>query len=151
MAQRNWKMLAFAPVLAVGLVAGFACGGGDDDSGDSGSSNTPPAVATQAGGSATTPATNGNGGSTTSEVPDGAPLVDQEGLAFKPGELTVKAGEKVYFKNSETAVHTVDINGKNESGTMKRNDVFVYTFDAPGKYNITCEYHPQMKATITVE
>lgn len=147
MAQRNWKLMAFAPVLAVGLIAGFACGGDDDD--DNNTSPTTPAVATQPGGAATSPSGDSNGDVT--EVPEGAPHVDQDGLAFIPANLTVPAGEKVYFTNSETALHTVDIDGKNESGPMRRGDIFVYTFEEAGSYKITCEYHPQMNATITVE
>lgn len=138
MTKRNWLALGFAPVLAVSVVVGLACGGDDDD--DSNGGTTATSQATTA--NATTPA---------ASVPEGAPEVDQDNLAFKPTSLKVKAGEAVYFKNSETAIHTVDINGNNESGTMKKGDVFTYTFDAPGEYKITCEFHPQMKATITVE
>lgn len=141
MAKRDWLALGFAPVLAASMLVGLACGGDDDDD----TTSTP-----QSG--ATTPASNGGSADTpAATVPEGAPEVDQDGLAFKPSELTVKTGEAVYFKNSETAIHTVDINGKNESGTMKKGDVFTFTFDTPGEYKITCEFHPQMKATITVE
>lgn len=84
-------------------------------------------------------------------VPDGAFLVDQHSLKFDPKSLTVKAGQEIYFKNSETALHTVTIDGKNESGTMKGDAVFEWTFPGPGQYKITCDFHPQMKATITVE
>ncbi len=84
-------------------------------------------------------------------VPDGAPFIDQHSLKFNPKALTAKAGEEVFFKNSETALHTVTIDGTNESGTMKRDAVFSWTPPGPGEYKITCEFHPQMKATITVE
>ena len=84
-------------------------------------------------------------------VPDGSAFVDQNNLKFSPKELTVASGEQIYFKNSETTVHTVTINGKNESGTMKHDDVFTWTAAAAGTYKITCEFHPQMKATLTVE
>lgn len=84
------------------------------------------------------------------QVPAGAPFVDQDNLQFTPRELTVQAGEKVYFQNSETALHTVNINGTNESGTMRRNDVFTWTFEQPGEYKISCDFHAKMKSTITV-
>lgn len=83
-------------------------------------------------------------------IPAGAPFIDQDKLKFIPTELTVRVGETVYFKNSETALHTVTINGKNLSGNMKKNDLFIWTPEEAGTYRITCEYHPQMKATITV-
>jgi plastocyanin len=85
-----------------------------------------------------------------SRIPAGAPFIDQNKLQFIPKELTVKAGQTVYFKNSETALHTVNVDGKNVSGNMKKNDVFTWVFQQPGSYKITCDYHPQMKATITV-
>jgi plastocyanin len=85
-----------------------------------------------------------------SRIPAGAPFIDQDKLQFIPKELSVKVGETVYFKNSETALHTVNIDGKNVSGNMKKNDVFTWVFQQPGSYKITCDYHPQMKATITV-
>lgn len=124
-------------VAAVALAASVAvaCGGDDDD---------------------TNGGANGNGGTTATStpavsVPAGAPVIDQDKLKFIPGELKVKVGEKVYFTNSETALHTVDINGVNESGNMKKGDVFIFEFPAAGEYKVTCSYHPQMKATITVE
>ena len=84
-------------------------------------------------------------------VPDGAAFVDQHSLKFSPKSLTVAATEQVFFKNSETTLHTVTINGKNESGQMKRDGIFTWTPPGAGEYKITCDFHPQMKATITVE
>jgi plastocyanin len=84
-------------------------------------------------------------------VPDGAPFVDQDNLRFNPKSVTAAAGEEVFFKNSETAIHTVSIDGKNESGVMKRDAVFSWTPPGPGEYKISCEFHPQMKATLKVE
>jgi len=83
-------------------------------------------------------------------VPDGAALIDQDNLKFLPNKLDLPSREPVYFKNSETAVHTVTIAGKNLSGTMKHDDVFTWTPPEPGEYKVTCDFHPQMKATITV-
>ena len=54
-----------------------------------------------------------------SRIPAGAPFVDQYKLQFIPTQLSVKVGETVYFKNSETALHTVNVDGKNVSGNMK--------------------------------
>lgn len=84
-------------------------------------------------------------------VPDGSPWVDQDSLQFRPTELTVPLGETVYFKNSETALHTVTIAGKNESGNMKKDIVFKWDPPAAGEYKVTCDFHPQMKATVTVQ
>ncbi len=141
--------LVIAPALLL-VVGAFAACGGDDDS----SATTPTTAATQPAGSPAASATKGAASPAASAgavtIPAGAPEVDQDGLAFKPTELKAKSGEKVYFKNSESALHTVTINGKNESGNMKKGDIFVWTSGPAGEYKITCDYHPQMKATITI-
>jgi plastocyanin len=85
------------------------------------------------------------------QVPEGAPHVNQDALRFKPNELTVPAGELVYFTNSESAVHNVTFDGEDLSGTLNKGDVFAYSFADPGEYQLTCTFHPQMKVTITVE
>ena len=119
---------ALVAILVALAVLSVACGGGDDDDDDAG---------------------NGTPASCTPVAAEGA-VVDQDGLKFKPSTLCVKAGQEVLFKNSETAIHTVDIDGKNESGNMRKGDEFRWTPPKPGAYDITCEFHPQMKAIITV-
>lgn len=84
-------------------------------------------------------------------VPEGAPHIDQDNLNFKPNKLTVPAGVEIYFTNSETALHTVSLDGENLSGDMRKGAVFTHAFEEPGEYRITCLYHPQMRSTITVE
>lgn len=83
-------------------------------------------------------------------IPSGAPTIDEDNLAFKPSELTIKAGETVYFKNSETAIHDVKVDGGLKSPDMKKGTIYSYVFNAAGSYKITCTYHPQMHSTITV-
>ena len=136
MIRISWRSatLALASVALIGLAA--ACGGDDESA-----TPTQAGIPTSPGGSAPAP-----GGAA---VPAGAPMVDQDNLAFKPDKLTVKAAEKVYFKNSESALHTVTINGKNESGNMKKGDVFVWAPATAATYTITCDFHPQMTAKLT--
>jgi len=123
--------IAFSAVAAAALLIGAlflsSCGSSDGDSANSGIANN------------------------VAGVPDGVPFVDQDSLKFIPTSLKVKVGDIVYFKNSETALHTVTIEGKNESGNMKKDAVFTWTPKTAGEYKITCDFHPQMKATITVE
>ncbi len=124
-------LIVLASIL---LLAGpaIACGGGDD----SASGGTPGAKKT-----ATPKIT----------VPADAPQIDQENLTFKPDKVTAKVGETVYFLNSESAIHTVNVNGKNISGNMKKGAVVTWKGQTVGEYKITCDYHPQMKATVVVE
>lgn len=137
---RNRILLTLGASTVAVAMFGAACGGGSD-------SGTKATTTIETSG---TPAAGATKGAAT--VPAGAPEVDQDGLAFKPTKLTAKAGEKVYFKNSESALHTVTINDKNESGNMRKGDIFAWTAPAtPGEYKVTCDYHPQMKATITIQ
>ena len=123
--------IAFSAVAAAALLVSAlflsSCGSSDGDSANSGIANN------------------------VAGVPDGVPFVDQDSLKFIPTSLKVKVGDIVYFKNSETALHTVTIEGKNESGNMKKDAVFTWTPKTAGEYKITCDFHPQMNATITVE
>lgn len=84
-------------------------------------------------------------------VPDGAPHLDQASLKFVPNNITVDVGEKVYFTNSETAMHKVEVDGEAITGDMRRGDVAAFTFETAGEFQLTCPYHPQMKATVVVE
>jgi plastocyanin len=122
------KRFALFLVLSLFAVAGgafAACGDDDENSG------------TQQAGSP--------------EPGDGVPTIDQDDLRFKPDELTVSVGQTIRFMNSETALHTVTIDGDNVSGNMREDDVFEWTPEQAGEYEVTCDYHPQMKAKIIVE
>lgn len=118
------RKLALAAFVPATLAFSVACGGGDND-------DSPPVRPTN--------------------VPAEAPFVDQDNLKFKPSSLTARVGQEIWFANSESALHTVTINGTNESGSMKKGTTFTWTPATPGEYKITCDFHPQMKATITVD
>ncbi|MBE0607862.1 MAG: cupredoxin domain-containing protein [Dehalococcoidia bacterium] len=127
------RMAAVATTI-LALALGVACG---NDPGDA----TP-----------TSPAKIGN-----ATKPAAAPAhtehaaeIDQQKMTFIPARVSIKVGETVLIKNSETAIHTGNINGKNITGNMKKGDNVPWTATAPGEYAVTCEYHPQMKATIVV-
>ncbi|MFQ5381004.1 MAG: plastocyanin/azurin family copper-binding protein [Dehalococcoidia bacterium] len=123
------------PLLAVGLASALLVGGACGESSEPlDATGVEPAVHVELG-----------------DLPEGAALVDQNNLKFSPNKLTVRAGDIVYFRNDETATHTVTINGRNVTGDMRRDDVRAWSVTLPGVYKLTCNYHPQMKATITVE
>jgi|GEM_PF-1233703 plastocyanin len=81
---------------------------------------------------------------------EGYPIVNQDRLRFIPKKLTIPAGQTVLFRNSETAIHDVLVDGVNISGNMRKGDEVVYTFESTGTFTITCSFHPQMRATIVV-
>jgi plastocyanin len=153
---RRWGIAALCGV-ALTSTALVACGDDDDDDTDI---NDVEGVTeetadggdeTATGGDETTTAEGGDeGGDTSGEIPAGAPTIVQEDIEFKPGELEVQEGETVYFTSEDAAIHTVTINGNNESGTMREGDVFEWEPPQTGEFDITCDFHPEMQATVTV-
>lgn len=127
-------------VPAVLMLAGVAAACGDDDN-----TSTPTNAATTV---ATASASAANGSATNVTT---AAEIDQDNLAFKPSKVTVKVGDKILIKNSESALHTFNVDGKNLSGNMKKGDTYVWAASKAGEYKVTCDYHPQMNATITVQ
>ena len=74
-----------------------------------------------------------------------------ENFSFAPATLTVKAGTKVTWINSDDVPHTVNENDKRfKSGPMDTDDQFSYTFTAPGTFSYFCALHPKMTGQIIV-
>lgn len=132
------RWMVAVSVAAFTLAVGAACG--SDDSGPA--PTTRPQAQTKTGDGAKSAAAPAHTEHTAE--------IDQQNLAFVPARVSVKVGETVLIKNSETAIHTGNVNGKNITGNMKRGDSTAWTAKQPGEYTVTCDYHPQMKATIVV-
>jgi len=118
----------------VALLAG--CGGQDDEAQTA--PDRPAATATP---SAT-------------EAPEGSAgpaKIAIAGFDYKPGSLTVKAGTEVTWTNEDASNHTVTFEkGPGDLGNVDENARLSAAFDEPGRYPYVCQYHPNMKATITV-
>ena len=97
---------------------------------------------------------------------DGGQTVSLKLIAFKPERLSVAAGTAVTWKNEDASEHTVTsgtvtqgsggvttaVDNKFESGSLKQNASFSYTFTAPGTYSYFCKIHPAtMRGEITVK
>jgi plastocyanin len=86
-------------------------------------------------------------------MPDGSALMDQFSKAFVPETLFVRVGQPVIFKNSEDQLHNVTV-VRTRTGTgvfnvsQNQGDVHTHTFDQAGEYDVTCDVHPGMRATI---
>ena len=91
--------------------------------------------------------------SRTLPMPDAPAVMDQYGKQFVPGELFVRVGQPVEFKNTEDMVHNVIVK---RSGTgagifhvsTDPSEKYVHTFDRPGRYDVSCDLHLGMAATI---
>jgi hypothetical protein len=80
-------------------------------------------------------------------------VMDPFSKAFVPETLFVRVGQPVTFKNSEDQLHNVTVvRSRTGTGIMNisqnQGDVHTHTFDDPGEYEVTCDVHPGMRATI---
>ncbi|HVY36123.1 MAG TPA: cupredoxin family copper-binding protein [Candidatus Paceibacterota bacterium] len=90
--------------------------------------------------------------SSTSAPQAGAASVSIQNFAFSPTPLTVKAGTKVTWQNSDQAGHSiVSDTGAFQSATLATGDTYSFTFDTAGTYIYHCGIHPMMKGTIIVQ
>jgi plastocyanin len=86
-------------------------------------------------------------------LPEGNAVLDQFSKAFVPETLFVRVGQPVIFKNSEDQLHNVTV-VRTRTGTgvfnvsQNQGDVHTHTFEQAGEYDVTCDVHPGMRATI---
>jgi len=86
-------------------------------------------------------------------MPEGPAVLDQFSKAFVPETLFVRVGQPVIFKNSEDQLHNVTV-VRTRTGTgvfnvsQNQGDVHTHTFEQAGEYDVTCDVHPGMRATI---
>ncbi len=82
-------------------------------------------------------------------------IMDQAGYEFLPGFLLAQTGQAVKFRNSEDVLHNVRVS----EGAQQRPIFNVATvpfgsyehkFEEPGLYNVGCDIHPTMRASILV-
>src|SRR5262245_27129393 len=86
-------------------------------------------------------------------VPQGAVIMDQFSKAFVPETLFVRVGQPVTFKNSEDQLHNITV-VRSRTGarvlniSQNQGDVHTHTFEQSGEYDVSCDVHPGMRATI---
>ncbi len=65
--------------------------------------------------------------------------------------LTIPVGTTVVWTNQDDMTHTVTAtNGAFDSGDLDKDGQFSFTFTKAGTFNYACNFHPNMKGTITV-
>ena len=71
---------------------------------------------------------------------------------FVPQTLTVVAGTRVTWTNTDSDVHSVnDRGGAFHSGALDSKDTFSYAFTRPGEFTYFCTFHPMMVGRIIVK
>ncbi len=108
----------------------------------SGSSSTPTAVPTR------TPAVPAP--ATASATETSAVEIKQQNLQFVPTTVRVHVGDVVLFTSSDPSLHMIKVDSTIIAGTQKNGDMVRWKAPSAGQYKVTCDYHPQMTATIDV-
>ncbi|MDF1791137.1 MAG: plastocyanin/azurin family copper-binding protein [Thalassobaculaceae bacterium] len=81
-------------------------------------------------------------------------VVIQKHRSFRPGEVTVKAGDTVAFLNDDFYDHNVYSETPGSIfniGVQTRGETTRVTLEQPGTVDILCRIHPKMKLVVTVE
>lgn len=92
-----------------------------------------------------------------SEVPADATIVGINRMKYEQPELTIKAGETVYWVNKEVMPHNVAFKRgiaaeKAVQGVMlKKDEAWAATFNEAGTFDYHCTPHPAMRAKVIVE
>jgi plastocyanin len=88
-------------------------------------------------------------------VPAEPAVLDQRSKQFLPHTLLVRVGQPVEFRNSEDMPHNVSVT-RRESGSEVFNvgtepyQKYDHTFDRVGQFDVTCDIHEGMEATVIV-
>lgn len=86
-------------------------------------------------------------------LPPGPAILDQYARNFVPDLLLVRVGQRVEFRNSEDIDHNVAV-VRTPTGTRIFDtstppfQKYEHTFDRAGRYDVSCDVHPGMRATI---
>jgi len=88
-------------------------------------------------------------------VPAEPAVLDQISKQFLPHTLIVRVGQPVEFRNSEDMPHNVSVT-RRESGSEGFNvgtephQKYDHTFDRVGQFDVKCDIHEGMEATLIV-
>jgi len=83
----------------------------------------------------------------------GEHLVTQKNKAFSVKKLTVKVGDSIKFVNEDSFAHNVFSLSAPKSfdlGSFGNGGSKVVTFDKPGKVEVECAVHPDMRLDVEV-
>jgi len=147
-------MIIRTAVVVLSLMAALACG--------SSSSNTAPAAPAATVTSSEISGTVPRNAIVTLLPASGAPpmpteaaLMDQISKQFIPNVLIVRQGQPVNFHNGEDMPHNVTVTRRTSGAEVfnvstERSQTYTHTFDRLGQYDVKCDIHEAMEATVIV-
>jgi YVTN family beta-propeller protein len=78
--------------------------------------------------------------------------VSIKGFAFKPGTITIKAGDTVTWRNDDGAPHTVTFNDASASSdSLSPGETFSRSFATAGTFAYHCSFHEYMAGQVIVQ
>jgi plastocyanin len=77
--------------------------------------------------------------------------VEAKGLVFSPAALTAHVGDTIEWVNADFVAHTATARNGEWDVKLPPHATGRTVFNAPGKLEYYCRYHPNMKGQITVE
>ena len=81
--------------------------------------------------------------------------IDQAGQQFSKKAATVKVGDKIVYRNSDDAIHNINVIDAADlaidKGLQKPGETIEILFDKAGKFTVRCSIHPKMKMTVSVD
>jgi plastocyanin len=82
-------------------------------------------------------------------------IMDQAGYEFLPGFLLAQTRQAVVFRNSEDVLHNVRVTESSQQKPIFNVATvafgsYEHKFEEPGLYNVGCDIHPTMRASILV-
>ena len=87
--------------------------------------------------------------------PAKATFIDQSSQMFIPGEMIARTHQPVQFRSSEDVLHNVRVIRSDDKKPIFNVATppwgsYSHTFDEPGIYDVSCDIHTAMRATILV-
>ena len=85
---------------------------------------------------------------------EGAAYMDQQGQMFIPDTLLARTGQPVYFRSTENVLHNVRVIRSDKTPVFNVATPpfasYIHTFDQPGLYDVSCDIHTAMRATVYI-
>lgn len=88
-------------------------------------------------------------------MPSEPALMDQYAKQFVPNVLISRVGQPVEFRNSEDMPHNVAVTRRGSGADVfnvgtEPHQKYVHTFDRVGQFDVKCDIHEGMEATLIV-
>ena len=77
--------------------------------------------------------------------------VTLDAMAFAPARIVAKRGDTLEWVNKDLVPHTATVAKVFDSGAIAPGRSSRTTAPPPGRHEVTCTFHPMMKAELVIE